>query len=440
MRYAFLLLSLAVSSCHAAEVLTLERAIELATADNRTLRNTELDIRKAAAEAAARRTQLYPSFKLNLLGSQLLTPIDFTLQRGLLGNFPNAGPIPANDTPIHTPLRPTGLFYATVTQPLLSSFHRIRLNLKLLDLNSQLAREQARAGLQDTVRDVKRLYYSIQQSQSGLRAADETVALYRETESLTGRYLAEQTVLKGYHLDAQTRLARAEQSRLSLQDQIDTSKEQLNLLLGRDVLTAFDTAPALEAGDLDADVEAARRRALAQRSELREAKLKLEQAEQDRRVKKAEYIPDMAATFTSIDVIGFNTFVPLHFTSAGLSVSWEPFDWGRKRHELVEKDAMIGQARNTAADAESRVLVDVNDKFRKLRQTGAQLRVARLEQQTAMENLRVTQDKFKQQSSLRRDVLAAQVSLEQANLDYNQALASYWTARADFERATGENQ
>ena len=287
---------------------------------------------------------------------------------------------------------------------------------------------------------MKRLYYSIQQSQSGLRAADETVALYRETESLTGRYLAEQTVLKGDHLDAQTRLARAEQSRLSLQDQIDTSKEQLNLLLGRDVLTAFDTAPALEAGDLDADVEAARRRALAQRSELREAKLKLEQAEQDRRVKKAEYIPDMAATFTSIDVIGFNTFVPLHFTSAGISVSWEPFDWGRKRHELVEKDAMIGQARNTAADAESRVLVDVNDKFRKLRQTGAQLRVARLEQQTAMENLRVTQDKFKQQSSLRRYVLAAQVNLEQANLDYNQALASYWTARADFERATGENQ
>ena len=140
MRYAFLLLWLAVSSCHAAEVLTLEHAIELATANNRTLRNTELDIQKAAAEAAARRTQLYPSFKLNLLGSQLLTPIDFTLQRGLLGNFPNVGPIPANDTPIHTPLRPTGLFYATVTQPLLSSFHRIRLNLKLLDLNSQLAR------------------------------------------------------------------------------------------------------------------------------------------------------------------------------------------------------------------------------------------------------------------------------------------------------------
>ena len=141
-------------------------------------------------------------------------------------------------------------------------------------------------------------------------------------EALTTRYLAEQTVLKGDLLQARTQLARAEQSRATLLDQVDSGKEMLNRLLGRDVLTAFEVTSPEEATDLEADIEAARGRAIEQRSELRQARIKLQQAQQDRRAKKAEYIPDINATVNAIDVAGFNMFIPLHFASVGLSVTW----------------------------------------------------------------------------------------------------------------------
>ena len=86
------------------------------------------------------------------------------------------------------------------------------------------------------------------------------------------------------------------------------------------------------------------------------------------------------------------------------------------------------------------MLMDVNDKYRKLRQSRTQLHVARLSQETAMESLRVVKNKYCVQAVLLKDVLQGQVNLEQSNSDYQQALVSFWNARADFERAVGEDQ
>jgi outer membrane protein TolC len=424
---------------HAADVLTLDHAVQLAMAHNRTLRDAEIDVVKAQAQVMVQRTRLYPSLQVQVLGSQLLTPIDFTLQRGILGTYPNVGPIPAENIPIDTPLRPTGIFTGSIGQPLLT-LYRIHQSLKVLDFSTDLAKEQVRATRQDVAHDVKSLYYSIQQAQAALAALEDTVKLYREVVSLTTRYLAEQTVLKGDLLQARTQLARAEQSQAVLLDQEDSAKEALNRLLGRDVLTAFDATPPEEATGLESDIDSARRRALEQRSELRQARIKLQQAEQDRRAKKAEYIPDVNASFNSIDVAGFNSFIPLHFTSLGISITWEPFDWGRKKHELAIKDSAIEQVRNASADAESQIVIDVDSKFRKLRQSRTQLTVDRLAQETAAENLRVVREKFQQQASLVKDVLQAQAALEQTNSDYRRSLSAFWTAKADFEKALGEDR
>jgi outer membrane protein TolC len=86
------------------------------------------------------------------------------------------------------------------------------------------------------------------------------------------------------------------------------------------------------------------------------------------------------------------------------------------------------------------VLVDVNDKYRQIRYRRAELQVARLSQEASLESLRVVKNKYTVQAVLVKDVLQAQVNLEQSNSDYQQALTSFWNARADFERAVGEEQ
>src|SRR5436309_1316033 len=79
-----------------------------------------------------------------------------------------------------------------------------------------------------------------------------------------------------------------------------------------------------------------RRRALEARPELRKARLEARQAEYDRRLKKAEWIPDLSLTVNYVRL--FNEQVlPTSIASAGVLFSWDVYDWGRKQRELAGK-------------------------------------------------------------------------------------------------------
>jgi outer membrane protein len=188
------------------------------------------------------------------------------------------------------------------------------------------------------------------------------------------------------------------------------------------------------------DLSLARNRALEQRPELREARLKIKQAEVDRRIKKSEYIPDVSAGFAYMTFRGFNDLIPTTSASVAIVMRYELFDWGRKRDQLAEKDKTIEQAHNTLREAESLVLIDVGDKFRKLQQARQALVVADLEQQTTKEALRINTNKYKVTEALFSDVLQSQASLSEADDHYQQALLGYWTAKAEFEKSLGEDK
>jgi outer membrane protein TolC len=328
------------------ETLTVDQAVQIALENNLELRNAMIETRKTDFQIAAMRSQMLPSVKLTAIGAQQLSRIDFTLQRGLLGVFPGIGPIPAEDTRIRTPLVPTGLVVTQVAQPI-TQLHSIRLNVGMLGFNRKVATEQVRAKRQDVARESRQLYYAVQQAESSSQALEEAAKLYRETVALTSRYLSEQVVLRGDNLTAQTRLARAEEELVKLRDEADSRKEQLNSLMGRDILTAFRVTPVLEAGEIsDISIEDARQRVLDQRTEIRQARLRLEAAEQERRIQESQRIPDITANLTSIRTLNFNTFVPQFVNNVGITISWEPFDWGRKKNQLKEKEWTIEEARN----------------------------------------------------------------------------------------------
>lgn len=421
------------------ETLTLDQAISTALRNNRQVKIRELDVGKSEDELAAGRTLRLPSFNLYSLGSQLLSQIDFTFKQGVFGTFPGIGPVPDKDTNISSARKPTFLIIAQMTEPL-SQHYRIGLNIEQLKLSREIARQQLRSEQQTIVNDVVRAYYSILQSQSAFQTAEENIKLYRELDRVTTDYVAQQVALKSENLDVKTRLAKAEYDALTLDDTIATQKEQLNNLLGRDIHIEFDVSLPLESVAFDTDLEAARGRALNQRPEIKKARLELLRAEIDRRAKKAEFIPDVSLSFNYISPQNFGGFIPKTIASVGVSFSWEIFDWGKKRRELDEKSKTIEQAKASLVETENLVRMDVNSKHRKLQQTRLQLRIAQLSQETARENLRVSTNKYKVQAALLSDVLKVQTALADADQQYQQALASFWTARADFEKAMGEDK
>jgi outer membrane protein len=119
-------------------------------------------------------------------------------------------------------------------------------------------------------------------------------------------------------------------------------------------------------------------------------------------------------------------------------LTWNPVDWGRRKHELAAATKQIEQSTNSVNDAESQVLVEVAAKFRKLAESRALLRAAELQLEAEREKLRVLMNQFEQKVALSKDVLQQRSQVESATSQNSQALLSFWAAKADFEKSLGE--
>jgi len=314
------------------------------------------------------------------------------------------------------------------------------LQIKLERLSREVAQAKLRQQQNETIDQVKKAYYAVLQTQSGLSSVQEALKSYRELDKITGDYVVQHVALKADQLTVQTRLARVQYEELELTSRLATQKEQLNSLLGRNVGTTFDVARTPEFVSFETDLPEARRVALEKRPELQQARLLIQQATLDRRIKKSQYIPDVSAGFTYLTARNFGDAIPKNFANVGVAVTWEVFDWGRKKHELAAKDKTIKQANAGLKETEDQVLIDVGDKLRKLQLAGQALRVARLSEDSAKENLRVSTGRYKFQAVLLSDVLQSQASLAEASHEYQQALLAFWTAKAEFEKALGEDK
>ena len=313
------------------ESLTLDQAIAIALQNNHGMKIAGLAVERADEDISAAKTDRLPALRYHQLISANLAANTIRVPNPFAGDDPGIGPFFA----LSTQRKPTAIFGATVIQPLTQQY-RIGLNIKLEKLSREVAQAKLHEEQNETVDKVKKTFYAILQTKSALSSVEEAVKSYRELDKVTGDYVVQQVALKADHLVVQTRLAQVEYDKLELNNKLATQKEQLNSLLGRDVGTLFEISGVPEFAAFETDLTAARAIALKNRPELQQAKLSVEQATLDRRIKKSEYIPDVSAGAVLLTRRNSDAPIPINFVNVGVVVNWEIFDWRRKKHQLAE--------------------------------------------------------------------------------------------------------
>ena len=173
------------------------------------------------------------------------------------------------------------------------------------------------------------------------------------------------------------------------------------------------------------------------RPEIRQAQLKEQQAECDRRLAKAEYIPDLSF---SVRYLGFNNFevmpskrgdrgsVPVMGAvrlGTSSATRWPRRPGGRAGPQRSAADAVAGRNRS-------------GDEVPQVEEAALLVPAARTEYEAALEQLRVTTNRYREEAALLKDLLQAQARTTEAEFQYQQALSSYWGAMADLRRAMGD--
>ena len=421
-----------------APTLSLDAAVSAALQSNRMIANASLDVGKAEDETAATKAQRLPTLSLNIFGSKLLEPVEFTFKEGVFGTFPNTGPIPAQDTKIETPTRFVGIGEARVTQPL-SQQYKLGLGIHAQQLGEEVAREQLRAERQAIVSSVRKAYYGLLHGESALAAAQESLNAAHEIERVIRQRFEAGAALEADHLEARARLAHAEYEVLAAENSLTSQKEQLNQYLGRDISMDFRAVPLPKPSLTEEDLAAARERALDRRPEARTARLKVTQAEYNWKLQKADWIPNVSLMLSYVRLQSFDPFVPQNIFSFGLFLQWDVLDWGRRRHQAQEKEKTLMQASNAARETEAQTKVEVARLFRSLKEALRRLEATELSLLASRERLRIARDRFGAETILADELLRAQADGAESNRQYQEALAAFWTTRADYERTVGED-
>jgi len=418
--------------------LSLDEAVQLAVANNRSVKIAALEVDKSKLQIAEVKTKRLPSLSASFLGSQLLNEVSFSFPAGAFGNFSGIGPIPSTDTKVTTPAQPIGYVVGQAVQPL-SQLYKIQLGVRAQELSWKIAGEKARAERQEVVKDVKQAYYAVLQSESELEATEANVRQYEELDRVVLQRVSQEAALKSDSLDVKAKFANQQYKLIQLRNTLDSRKEYLNHLLGRDIRTDFRTEQVPLAAFEEVDLKLAQSYALTQRPEIKQAKLSLQQAEYDRRMAKADFIPEVGVAFNyasnfNIDVL------PRNMTSIGFELKWEPWDWGRRKNVVGQKKITETQAEAQVFDVQSRILMDVNSRFHKLEEARVLIAVTQADREAARQRLTEVTHKYEQQAVLLSDVLKQQAAAAGASDDYQQALLGFWSAKSEFEKALGEDR
>src|SRR5882757_2757668 len=426
----------AKSQTNGATLLTLVKALMLARSKNRDLKQFGLDVGKQREALGEAKTHLYPRFDTSVLAAQLLAPLDFTINKGQFGTFPGTGPIPGSNTDLHTPARPIAIASVTATQPLTQL---IRIHLSIADQRlkldaAQLSFAQREQKLTD---DVRQSYYQVLQSQIQYESQQSMVKYLEELLQLTDRRFDQQAALKADRLSVKAEVAKATYQLTTIEDTLADSKEALNHLLGRSVETEFSVEPVAATFPEQEDLSAARATALEHRPEIKMAANRIRQAALSTKSEKTHYIPDIAIQASYFSPANIN-FLPQNIGSVGALLTWQPWDWGEKRHKVRQAALVEQQAELSLEDTREQILLEVNSKFRHLREARSRLAVTEAIRDAEIEKMRNQKQAYSQQSILLSDLLKQQSSLADAESQYHQAVLVYWSARADFQKSLGE--
>jgi len=184
-------------------------------------------------------------------------------------------------------------------------------------------------------------------------------------------------------------------------------------------------------------VQEARKIATEMRPEIKAETIKKERATLETKIEKTRYIPDISIQANYLTAPNIS-FLPQNLGAVGVLLTWQPWDWGQKHHNIAQKVDAEKQAQLSIDNVRDQVVQEVDSTFRRLREARELLTAAQAARDAEAETLRNEMDAYSHQTIVLSDLLQQQSSVAHAEDQYRQGLFAFWKTRADFQRALGE--
>jgi outer membrane protein TolC len=413
------------------ETLNLGQTIEAALKANLGLQRSKDEIEAATAVKNARTTEFLPTLNARYGYIHRDKPTTQELGTGL-------GQVDVVINP-----QDEYNFVTSFTQPIFTGFALLN-QYKIASLGLDVAEFKEKIARQDVILDAKNAYFSVLKTQKLMDVAHDTVRqIAAQKEVAENMYQVGMSPLNDL-LQSQVQLANAKQSLITAQNTMEIAKSQFNTLLRRPVNSPVIITDILDYAPFDYDINYCLAQAEENRLEIQVADMQVKIAEKSYQLSQRDYYPSVALTGTwtrrgtEWDVNGGEGISDQDFWDIRATATWDFWQWGRTAYGVREKLSRLAQAKSSKEEIIDNINLEVKQAYLKTIESEKNITTIEKAVEQAKENLRITEERYKEQVSTTTDVLVAQTLLTDTMTNYYSALYDYKIAKAVLYRAIGQ--
>lgn len=373
-------------------------------------------------------TQLFPSLKLNATYTRL-SPVDpfkimgFTVSPSILDNY---------------------VTKLSLTQPLFTGF-RLKSNLEMMEYNALATEKDFKKDKSQLVYDIKNAYWNyykaIELKKVIVQNIDQITIHLNDLENFYKHGLTTNNEV----LKVKVQLSNAELMKIDAENNIQLSMMSLNNLLGLPIGTVIETKSIAEVKSTDLpDLKILTDKALDNRSEIKGMEYRIKSSESAIKLAKSGWYPQISLIadyyYSKPNSRIFPTLNEFKGTwDLGVNFSFDIWNWRMTSYQTEQSRANLEQSKLALGQIQDGIVLEVNQGYLVAVKSREKIKISEETVNQATENMRVTYEKFKSGLVLNSDVIDAEVSLLQANINYTTALVDYILSLNKLEKAIESN-
>ncbi len=319
---------------------------------------------------------------------------------------------------------------------------RLVRGVQVAEMKRSVAQDNYSTTRQELVYNLTSVFYKISQLEKLLQANDATVKQLEAHKRNVGIYFKTGTVPKLDLLKTDVELSHAQERRLFVKNNLESTYELLKTLMGIDDMSSnirIEPEPqrkeAVAAPALDESIQ----KAFLQRPEYTAVTKKKKISEEKVKIAWGKRLPDIYAAGEYSGKSGDSLAFKENW-SFGLKMILPVFDGGLIRSEIDKERNELEKVKEEERFLKIAITREVRDAYLGIANAEERIEVTEKAIASAKESLRVELLKYDTGAGTSTDVIDAQTALLRAETDFCQALYDKEVALALMRKATGEGR
>ena len=333
-------------------------------------------------------------------------------------------------------------FVTSFNQPIFTGFALIN-QYKIADLGLDVAEISAKLKRQDVILDTRNAFFQILKSKKLVEVAEQTVVQIQAQKEVSENFYQVGMSPLNDLLQSQVRLANAKQALIKAQNNLEVAKSQFNTILRRSVNEPVEIEDILDFVSFDKNIDYCLDVARSSRLEIQIADLNIDLAKRQVDLTEKDFFPKINLQGNYYrrgddwDVGGGEGISDAAYWNVQATATWEFWQWGRTVYGRKEKLSRLSQAKYRKVDTLDKIDLEVKQAFLRIQESEKNILTVEKAIEQAKENLRITEEQYKEQVATQTDVLVAQTLLTETMTNYYSALYDFKIAKAVLNRAMG---